>query len=247
MTERKDAQPGSETPAPETANALPKVEAPPLSPAGESPAPAGEPPLDTATAATALRPPAKLWHRHPSLLAAAMVALAAGFGAVVGAFASSVWTPASHDVAGLEQRRAMQQSIAHLSRQVVLLKANLERASKAEHTEIASLSKHLKTKPAADITGSIRQPAAAPVPLPRPAPRIAAAPSRPRVVTNWSIRDVRDGYVYVESNGDIYQVVPGAPLPGLGPVEAITRRDGHWVVVTPRGLIVAQRDRRFFE
>ena len=64
---------------------------------------------------------------------------------------------------------------------------------------------------------------------------------------DWSIRDVRDGYVYVQGHGDIYEVVPGAPLPGLGPVEDIKRRDGRWVVVTPKGLIVSQRDRRYFE
>jgi hypothetical protein len=67
------------------------------------------------------------------------------------------------------------------------------------------------------------------------------------VVPDWSIRDVHDGYVYVQGHGEIYEVTPGAPLPGLGPVQDIKRRDGRWVVVTPRGLIVSQRDRRFFE
>jgi len=51
----------------------------------------------------------------------------------------------------------------------------------------------------------------------------------------------------VESNGDIYQIVPGAPLPGLGPVGAIRRLDGRWVVTTPKGIIVSMRDRRYFE
>jgi hypothetical protein len=51
----------------------------------------------------------------------------------------------------------------------------------------------------------------------------------------------------VQNRGDIYQVVPGAPLPGLGPVEQIKRQDGRWVVVTPKGLIVSARDRSYFE
>ena len=34
---------------------------------------------------------------------------------------------------------------------------------------------------------------------------------------------------------------------GLGPVEQIKRQDGRWVVVTPKGLIVSMRDRRYFE
>jgi hypothetical protein len=37
------------------------------------------------------------------------------------------------------------------------------------------------------------------------------------------------------------------PLPGLGRVQAIKRENGAWVVVTSRGLIVANRDRRSFE
>ena len=67
------------------------------------------------------------------------------------------------------------------------------------------------------------------------------------ILTNWSIRETRDGYVYVQGNGDIYQVVPGAPLPGLGRVVQIKRQDGRWLVVTPKGIIVSMRDRRFFE
>jgi hypothetical protein len=68
------------------------------------------------------------------------------------------------------------------------------------------------------------------------------------IVSDWSIRETRDGYVYVQGHGgDIYQVVPGAPLPGLGPVAQIKRQDGRWMVVTPKGIIVSMRDRRYFE
>jgi hypothetical protein len=70
---------------------------------------------------------------------------------------------------------------------------------------------------------------------------------RPPVIGDWAIRDAHNGYVYVQGHGDIYQVVPGANLPGLGPVQSITRQDGRWVVLTPRGVIVSMRDRRFFE
>jgi hypothetical protein len=78
--------------------------------------------------------------------------------------------------------------------------------------------------------------------------QLAALQTSPRVsvVSGWTIRDVRDGYVYVQGRGDIFQVVPGAPLPGLGPVEAIKRQGGRWVVVTPTGLIGGARDRRYF-
>jgi hypothetical protein len=94
-------------------------------------------------------------------------------------------------------------------------------------------------------------PVAAAVPVPRPAPRMAMAesqlPARLSVVRDWSIRDAQGGYIYVENHGEIYQIVPGAPLPGLGPVQSIKRLEGRWVVTTPKGIIVSMRDRRYFE
>ena len=200
-------------------------------------------------AASAPSPRLHLRPRHKrQVLLAASVALAAGLGALFGSLASGAWAPPSRDVAGLEERKAMQQSIAHLTKQVALLRANLEKANKAAHAEIASISARLDEKAAPDVTGSLgKTTAAVPVPLPRPAPHIAAAASRPAVVHGWSVRDVRDGYVYVQGHGDIYQVVPGAPLPGLGRVQSIKRQGGRWVVETPRGLIVSLRDRHYFE
>ena len=92
-------------------------------------------------------------------------------------------------------------------------------------------------------------PTYADVPTPKPAPRMAMAQSQaPRpIVRDWSVRGARNGYVYVEGRyGDVYQVVPGAPLPGLGPVESIRRLDGRWVVTTPKGIIVSMQDRGSF-
>jgi hypothetical protein len=88
--------------------------------------------------------------------------------------------------------------------------------------------------------------------LPSPRPRVAAAEippplARPQVLAGWTISGMRGGYVFVENRGEIYQVLLGAPLPGLGPVESVKRQDGRWVVTTPKGLIVSMRDRRYFE
>ena len=74
---------------------------------------------------------------------------------------------------------------------------------------------------------------------------IAVSAERPPVVKDWSIRFVVDGYVYVQGRSGIYEVVPGAPLPGLGPVQSVKQQDGRWVVATPKGLIVSLRDRKF--
>jgi hypothetical protein len=61
-------------------------------------------------------------------------------------------------------------------------------------------------------------------------------------VTNWVIRDVFDGRAMLENDRlGLYEVVPGADLPGVGRVQTIRRQDGRWVVVTPKGLIVSSR------
>jgi lipoprotein-anchoring transpeptidase ErfK/SrfK len=81
------------------------------------------------------------------------------------------------------------------------------------------------------------------------APRVTPPQSAAGVsiLADWWIRDSREGYVYVQGHGDVYEAVLGARLPGIGPVEQIKRQDGRWVVVTPRGIIVSRSDRRYFE
>ena len=159
--------------------------------------------------------------------------------------------------------------MANMVKELTTLKANLEASAKSSQTQTASLEKRISDrineriaerlkKEQADVTGSISPPQtvrAAPVPIyadvptPKPAPRGAMAQSQTSraVVRDWSVRGARNGYVYVEGrHGDVYQVVPGAPLPGLGPVESIRRLDGRWVVTTPKGIIVSMQDRRSF-
>jgi hypothetical protein len=266
MAKRKQVEQTGDTPAasPDSAAAktpvkaeLPLIESPSISPA--EPEPASEPAAEPATVITlptAAKPRFKWTPRNKrAALLAASVTLAAVFGAGVGAVSSGGFgasTPRA-DVAGLEERKAMQQSIAHLSKEVASLKTNLDAANKAAHSQIAKTAERLAAS-AADITGSISPPqTVAPVPTPRPAPHQEIAgiepppPARLAVVQGWTIRAARDGLVYVEGRGEIYQVVLGAPLPGLGPVETIKREDGRWMVVTPKGIIVSMRDRRYFE
>jgi hypothetical protein len=203
-------------------------------------------------------------HKRHALLAAS-VAIAGAVGVIAGVSASGVYsTPAPQvNTAATEERKTMEQSIARLAKEVTTLKTSLEATNKAAHAQIAKIGERAdrieRNASAELVTGSISAPqtvpaAAAPVPVPtpRPAPRIAApeiqqAPSRPQIVQDWAIREARDGYVYVQGHGDVFQVVAGAPLPGLGPVESIRRQDGRWVVTTPKGIIVSMRDRRYFE
>lgn len=237
-----------EAPAPEPVTAAPAIEA-------------TVPPVATLKADEL---PPRIWprftirprHRRYGVLAAS-VTFAAALGAVIGALASSgsAPPPAKPDVAAIEQSKAMQQSIAKLNKEIAALKTNLDQASKTAHTQIAKISEKLEQQ-AAEITGSIAAPqtipaAQLPLPVPRPAQRFAAMepppPARTPVVTGWTIHDFRNGYVFVESHGEVFQAQIGAPLPGLGPVQSVKRQDGRWIVLTPKGMIVSMRDRRYFE
>jgi hypothetical protein len=270
MAKRKDTEiTGSDAansegvPAPAKSD-LPAVDSPSISPAIETasapePIAVETPAIGPITAVTPARFVLRPRHKRYALLAAS-VTFAAALGAIVGALASGGFSssvPAKPDVATIEENKAMQQSIAQLGKEVTTLKASLEATNKAAHSQMAKISERLEQS-SADITGSISAPqtvapmpapVAAPLPLPRP--QIAAAeampPSRTAIVTGWTIHDLRGGYVYVENHGEVYQVLLGAPLPGLGPVESVKRQDGRWVVTTPKGIIVSMRDRRYFE
>src|SRR6202142_401349 len=261
---------GAPEPA-QTKSELPSIESPPISPATETSAIATDTPaiaIEPIAAATpAVKPIAdaapvakprfvsRPRHKRYALLAAS-VTFAAALGAVVGALASGGYsTPARPDVAAVEENKAMQQSIARLGKEITTLKTSLDQANKTAHTQIAKISERLEHA-TAEVTGSISAPQTtapvlAPLPVPRPAQRFAAVeplpPARPSVVAGWIIRDIRNGYVYVENHGELYQVVLGAPLPGLGPVQSVKRQDGRWVVLTPKGIIVSMRDRRYFD
>jgi hypothetical protein len=252
------------TPAPAESTAVPESIA--IAPEPVIVAPAVEAPAASASVS-------KLWprltlrprHKRYAVLAAS-VTFAAALGAVIGALASSgsapqppAWQP---DVATVQQNKAMEQSIAKLNKEIAALKTNLDQAAKTAHTQIAKISEKLEHQ-TADITGSIAAPqtvpvapqaaaapALEPVPLPRPAQRMAAVetpPAPPHIVPGWSIFDYRGGYVFVQNRGEVFRVAIGAPLPGLGPVQSVRREDGRWTVVTPRGLIVSQRERRYWE
>jgi len=81
---------------------------------------------------------------------------------------------------------------------------------------------------AKETTGSIADTHTATVTLQRP------------TVEGWVLRNVYGGTAVVEGGPGLIQVMPGDSLPGVGRIEAITRQDGRWVVVTSNGLIVAR-------
>jgi hypothetical protein len=271
------ARPDGATNKARPSSELPEVESPPIAPAmanitvepvvavgsaepAASTETASTPADASATASASMHfPRFKLRPRHKRYaVLAASVAIAAAIGAIVGASATGSFSKGPPvDTSAVEENKATQQSVAQLAKEINSLKASLEAANKSAHSQIAKLGERL-SRETAEITGSIAPPQTVPptpqisAPLPAPRPAQAATgetppPARLSIVPDWSIRETRDGYVYVQGHGDVYQVVPGAPLPGLGLVEKIKRQDGRWLVVTPKGIIVSMRDRRYFE
>jgi hypothetical protein len=246
-TSDKPIEQAAQTPA-----ALPSVESPSISPA--------ETPAETEAKAPDVTPPmaerASVYPQSRSgfgLLAASFIAVAAVSG-VLGALAMNF---APRDTSAEQQRHVMQESLTKLTQEIATLKSDIaasEKAARAQTARLADLDASVKAKLARDqaiVTGSITPPAttaaaatpksAETAPLPPPKPQIAAAAPSHSVVEGWSVLGVRRGFVYVRSRDDVYRVIPGDRLPGLGVVEDVRRDDAGLVVVTSRGLIVASR------
>ena len=137
----------------------------------------------------------------------------------------------------------MQRSIAKLDKEIASLKASLAAANKSharrscqDHRALAQGARDHRLDPGDTCRSS--NAAAAAEPPPKPARWWYAIGRSVTCAT---------AIVYVRGHGDTYQVQLGAPLPGLGPVQQVKRQDGRWLVVTPKGLIVSMRDRRYFE
>ena len=93
-----------------------------------------------------------------------------------------------------------------------------------------------------DVTGSVTPsavatsaPVAAAAPATPPKPEVARLPT----VEGWTLADVGYGGALIRNRRGTWEVYAGDRIPGLGRIEAIRKQDGHWVVVTEKGLIVA--------
>jgi hypothetical protein len=199
---------------------------------------------------------------------AAVVALAAVAGALGGAVATaSLGHFGGNDTASVADH-ALEASVARLDADIQALKVGADHASRLGMTQFNKTSERLdkvekaQLEPAAKLaklseaveklhaappvaaaaaatqlaaaketTGSISPPAAA-------APKVEVA--RLPTVEGWSLRDVANGGALIEGRQGIFEVYAGDPVPGLGRIDAIRKQDGHWVVVTSRGLIVAR-------
>jgi hypothetical protein len=194
-------------------------------------------------------------------LLAAAVAFAAAFGGLLGSI--STYSIASPKADSAEPTRKLQAALTQVTKDVAALKTSVEASSRAAATQMSKMNERFdraeraQAEPAAkiaaltetvtrlekritanaeaarDVTGSISE---------RTAPTAAVKDqSKPVIVEGWVLREIYRGRALVENRHALYEVGPGGNLPGIGKVETITRQDGRWVVVTPKGLIVSMR------
>jgi hypothetical protein len=216
------------------------------------------------------KPESSMFGKRRISALAAVVALAVVAGALGGALATAGFSHLAGNETQTASNRALEEQVAQLDADLAAVKASVERTTrmgmtqfnktserldkveKAELEPAAKLAKlaeavdKLRAAPAApaivaaapvapkEVTGSISPPAAAPV----AAPKVEVA--RLPTVEGWVLRDVANGGALIEGRQGIYEVYAGDPVPGLGRIDAIRRQDGHWVVVTSRGLILAR-------
>jgi len=99
---------------------------------------------------------------------------------------------------------------------------------------------------AREVTGSVTTPAgAAPLPVqaaaaPASKPEVKSEVNRLPSVDGWTLSDVGYGGALIENRRGTYEVFTGDFIPGLGRIDAIRKQDGHWVVVTSKGLITSR-------
>ena len=180
---------------------------------------------------------------------AASITIAAALGSVVGALAgAALMRPAPEASAPTVNANALNKTLAQLSADVTSLKATLDASSKATSSQLSRINERVERAEksqteAAQKTARLSDTPKSSAQLPLDVTGSIAEKQqvRPPIVEGWVIRDIFDGRAMVESRYGIFEVTPGAPLPGVGKVEAIRRQDGRWVVVTPKGLIVSAR------
>jgi hypothetical protein len=187
---------------------------------------------------------------------AACLALAAGLGGMVGALgAYALVRPQPARVVatgklGIEEIQALKENVVQARVELAALKASYDAGNRNATTQLAKVTERIERmernagEPAAkinkavenlerlsraegitrlgDATGSIAPP---------------PAPGKSAGLDGWVVRDVRRGTAYIEGRAGMMEVEQGDLVPGLGRIDAIRKQDGHWVVVTSRGLI----------
>ncbi len=185
------------------------------------------------------------------VMLAAVVALAAGIGAILGSTGyASIARVLSADplpVEILNDTRSLKSDVAQLKKdikttsdQIGALRVSLNQSSAAATAQFNKIGEALEraekrhaSVPAQtpDVTSGATAAAGA---LPRP----AGVTGKP--IPGWIVRRVYDGMALIEGRGGIVEAELGAVIPELGRVQEIRRENGRWLVVTSKGLITSR-------
>jgi hypothetical protein len=185
---------------------------------------------------------------------AAAVVLASAVGAMAGALGTTgiaALAPLfSGETGAGPDPASVPAAIAQLRAEIGALKSSMEAGNRNTTAQFAKLSERFERieraqaaavkadmSVAKETTGAITP---APAATTAPLPGAAVPPSGP--VQGWVLRDVYRGAAILQSRtGGMIEVGPGDILPGVGRIEAVRRQDGHWIVVTQKGVITSMR------
>jgi len=189
------------------------------------------------------------------LLRGATVAVAIAIGATGGTFSAIGFleytqltqvTEAAPMPTLVDENRAVWSAVTQLQNDVAILKSNTENLPRTSNNPGSSnssapaqmsnlnerfdrLERRIDALATKDTTGSV--PAA-------PAQKVGARGP----LAGYSVRDVyRNSALIQGTKIGTKEVSPGDNVPGLGRIHAIRQQDGHWVVVTSRGIIAQPR------
>jgi hypothetical protein len=183
---------------------------------------------------------------------AAVIAIAAATGAVVGAGAAAgigaVLPPADDGPGAEEAVEALRTSIGQLANEIKALKAGVGEGSRAAVDGLAAIEDRVAAAESAqtDLAGEVatlaKGLAQQPLAAPQVSDEVTGSITRGKlaVAQDWVLWRVRNGRALVQGNGGYFEVVPGSQLPGLGLVQRIVKADGRWMVLTRNGVIVAR-------
>ncbi|SDB03319.1 hypothetical protein [Bauldia litoralis] len=172
---------------------------------------------------------------------AAMIAIAAGVGALIGTTVSNgisyTVSLASNDAGSGETTRALRSSVSQLTAEIASLKAMVAGngiASLADDTpRLLGGAESARIQPAPKLAAVSDAPAG----VSNEITGSIAAPSSP-IAKGWTLWRVRNGRALVQGENGYFEVAPGSRLPGLGTVERIVRRGNDWSVETRNGVIL---------
>lgn len=170
-------------------------------------------------------------------------------------------------LAGLSERStthamALEQSVLRIEAEMALLRGEMERASRSatasadetgerlERIEKAQAEPLLKLSKLAEMVEKLRSMQASTLAAAKidasdvtGSVNRSAAKSRPAastVVEAWVLREFDKDVALIEGKRGLLEIAVGDDIPGVGRVEGFRKHDGHWAVVTSKGLITTR-------